>query len=217
MFDFLFPRPRPRPSRSSEELPSSAELQSACLASSPTELERLIIQQEQSLLDACAQNPDIEVAIFYLSRLNSSTLYPLTNTLRRRPDSLTPAQYFLECAARHGNAALVRHLLATYPDLDIRNETLGAVALTGGVEVWKALLEKDPSLKNAHYGHSGSAVEHSVMHNCPEGLRYLLEQGAKVEDEGHPILHMAEIAESPELIRGILKEFGADPTLRIEV
>lgn len=216
MFNFLFPRPRPRPSRSSEELPSSSELQSACLASSPTEPERLIIQQEQSLLDACAQNPDIEVAIFYLSRLNPSTLYPVTGTLRRRPDSLTPAQYLLECAARHGYAALVRHLLAAYPDLDIRNETLGAVSLTSGVEVWKALLEKDPSLKNAHYGHSGSVVEHCVMHNCPEVLRYLLEQGAKVEDEGRPILHVAEIAESSELVKGVLMEFGADSTLRIE-
>lgn len=54
------------------------------------------------------------------------------------------------------------------------------------------------------------------MWNRPEVLRYLLEQGAKVEDEGHPILHMAEIAESSEEIRGILREFGADPTLRIE-
>jgi len=38
----------------------------------------------------------------------------------------------------------VRHLLATYTDLDIRNQTLGADALTGGVEIWKALLEKSP-------------------------------------------------------------------------
>ena len=146
MFEFLFPRPNrdgfPRPDRNGEELPSPSDLQSACVASSSTELRRLIIQQEQSLLGTCAQNPDIEVAIFYLSRLHPSTLYPVCGTLRRRPDSLTPAQYLLERAACHGNAALVRHLLATYTDLDMRNQTLGADALTGGVEIWKALLEK---------------------------------------------------------------------------
>lgn len=108
----------------------------------------------------------------------------------------------------------MRHLLATYTDLDIRNETLGALALTGGVNIWKALLEKSPPLKNMHYGHSGSVVEHCVLWNHPEILRYLLEEGAKVEDEGRPILQIAEMAESSEEIRGILREFGADPTLR---
>jgi len=52
------------------------------------------------------------------------------------------------------------------------------------------------------------------MRNRPEILRYLLEQGARVEDEGRPILQIAEIAESSEEIRGILREFGADPTLK---
>jgi len=67
-----------------------------------------------------------------------------------------------------------------------------------------------------HYGHSGSVVEHCVMRNRPEILRYLLEQGARVEDEGRPILQIAEIAGSSEEIRGILRELGADPTLRID-
>lgn len=214
MSSFLFPRPRP--SRNGEELPSSSDLQSACLAFSPTELQRLIVQQERSLLDACAQKPDIEVAICYLSRLHPSALYPEPGTIRRRPDSLTPAQHLLECAAHHGNAALVRYLLATYTDIDFHSQILEATALTGGVEIRKALLEKAPTLKNMHYGHSGSVVEHCVMRDRPEVLRYLLEQGAKVEDEGHPILHKAEIAESSEEIRRILREFGAHPTLRID-
>jgi len=37
-----------------------------------------------------------------------------------------------------------------------------------------------------------------------------------VEDEGRPILLIAEIAGSSEEIRGILRELGADPTLRID-
>ena len=37
-----------------------------------------------------------------------------------------------------------------------------------------------------------------------------------MEDEGRPILLIAEIAGSSEEIRGILRELGADPTLRID-
>lgn len=37
-----------------------------------------------------------------------------------------------------------------------------------------------------------------------------------MEDEGRPFLQIAEIAESSEEIRGSLREFGADPTLRID-
>lgn len=152
--------------------------------------------------------------MFYLSRLHPSTIYEYSDNLRRRLDSLTLAQHFLERAALHGNAALVRHLLATYPGLDLRSQALGAHAFIGGVEIWKALVEKEPALKNMHYGHSGSLVEHCVLHDRPEILRYLLEQGAKVEDEGHPILQYADIAASSEEIQGILIDFGADPTLR---
>lgn len=207
MFDFFRSRPNPKDV-------SISDLQSACSGSSPTHLLNLLVRQQQFLLDICAQNPNVEIAIYYLSNLHPSTVYQHSDTLRRQPDSLTPAQYLLERAARHGNAALVRHLLAAYPELDLRSEVLGAHALTGGVEIWKALVEKEPSLKNVHYAHSGSIVQHCVLHHRPEILRYLLEQGAKVEDEGHPILQYAEVVESSEEIRAILKDFGADPTLR---
>ncbi|KAL8781354.1 MAG: hypothetical protein Q9213_006043 [Squamulea squamosa] len=207
MFEFFFSQPNPK----GEIVPLSSDLQSACLASSPTDIQRLIIRQEQYLLDSSAQNPNIKVAMFYLSRLHPSTLYQGSDTLRRRPDSFTPAQYLLERAACHGNAALVRHLLATYPDLDLKSQTLGLNALTGGIEIWKALVEKEPDLKNMHYGHSGSVVEKCVFYDHPEILRFLLEQGAKVEDEGRPILHIAEIRESSEEIRGMVIESQTVP------
>lgn len=72
--------------------------------------------------------------------------------------------------------------------------------MTGRVEIWKPLVEKQPGLKNMQYGHSGSVVEHCLMSDQPENLWYLLEQEAKVEDEAHPILQYAEIVESSEEI-----------------
>ena len=109
------------------------------------------------------------------------------------------------------------HLVNTHPDLDLFSESLGRRALHGGVNIWKVLLEKEPKLKNARWGHAGTVVEHCVMQQKVDVLRFLLEQGAKVESENKPILQMAEIAESPEEIKRLLREYGAHEEWREHV
>ena len=202
-----------------EAAPSTADLHSACLSSSPDDLNRFLPQQEQYLLDTCAQNQHhgIEISTPLLSRLSPSILYQPSNDLRRRPNSLSPQQYLLERAAFHANAPLVSHLLHTSPDLDIRSETLGMHAFTGGLEVWKAIIEQDDKMKDMHYGHSGSVVEHCIKFHKPEILRYVLQKGARVENEGRSVLQMAEIFESSEEVTTLLREFGADVDWREKV
>ena len=197
--------------------PSTSELSNACTSSPSEKLETLLDKHYRSLLDACAQNPNIETTALFLSHLNLSKIYRSEPGIRRRPDSLTPQQYVLERAAFHGNVPLLLHLANTHPDLDLFSETLGRRALHGGVNIWKALLEKEPKLKNARWGHAGTVVEHCVMQQKVDVLRFLLEQGAKVESEEKPILQMAEIAESPEEIKRLLKEYGADEGWREHV
>lgn len=198
--------------------PSTSDLRSACLSSSPNDLGRLLPQYEQLLLDTCAQNHHgIEISASLLSRLNPNIRYQPSNDLRRRPNSLSPQQYLLERAAFHANASLVSHLLNTYSDLDIRSETLGMHAFTGGLDIWKAIIEKDDKMKDMHYGHSGSIVEHCIKFFKVDILRYVLGKGASVEDEGRSVLQMAEIFESPEEVKRLLREYGADVDWREKV
>lgn len=197
--------------------PSTPELLNACNSCSAEQLGSLLDKHHQSLLDACAQNPNVETTALFLSHLNLSTVYKSEPGLRRRPGSLTPQQFVLERAAFHNNAPLVLHLVNTYPDLDLFSETLGRRALHGGVNIWKVLLEKEPKLKDARWGHAGTVVEHCVMQEKVDVLRFLLEQGAKVESEARPILQMAETAESPEEIKRLLREYGADEGWREHV
>ena len=196
---------------------STTELLNACTSSPPEELGSLLDKHHQSLLDACAQNPNVETTAILLSHLNLSTVYKSEPGLRRRPNSLTPQQYVLERAAFHGNATLVSHLVNTHPDLDLFDETLGRRALHGGVKVWKVLLEKESKLKDARWGHAGMVDEHCVMQENVDVLRLLLQQGAKMESQARPILQIAEIAESPEEIKCLLREYGADEGWREHV
>ena len=207
---------RPKPS-DGNEAPSTSDLRAACQTStSSDDLTRSLVHQEQSLLDACAQNRrgGVEISTVLLAHLNPNIRYQPSNNFRRRPDGLGPSQHLLERAAFHANTSLVRHLLSTHPNLDIHSETLGMHAFTGGVHVWAAIIEHEPGMKDMRYGHSGSVVEHAVKFRKVEVLRYVLEQGAKVEEDERPILQIATIFEAGEEIEGVLKEFGADARWR---
>ncbi|KAL9004916.1 MAG: hypothetical protein Q9188_002283 [Gyalolechia gomerana] len=201
------------------DFPSRSNLRTVRLAS-PSHVNRLLIQHEQALLDTCAQNRNVEVAILLLSHYQRTILYPCGDDIYRRDDSLSPQQFLLERAAYHNNPPLFRYLLSTYPNLDIGADTLGFNAVCGGsVEIWKCLVEKEPRIKDRRFGpggHMRSVVDQCVMLGKTQILRYLLEQGARVEDEWSPVLQRIEIVQPKgrEEIERWLKEAGADTEWR---
>ena len=190
--------------------PTAKEIPMACAQNSISDLKTILDHHDQFLLQEVARRGTGQLAAYVLDRVSTSAEYPDPLGLGRKPHSLKAEQFLLEHAAMFGNVDVIEYLLARGSDLDLQSHTLGCHAMEGGVEIWQVLLRHQPGLKNQHYGHAGSVVEHCVKHDHIDLLRYLLEQGAAVEDEDRPILQMAEVMDASDEIKGLLVKYGAN-------
>lgn len=104
----------------------------------------------------------------------------------------------------------MQYVLRRNPQLDLQNRIIACNATNGGVEAWKVLLSHDSGLKNIRHGHVGTVVEHCVKHGLVDVLRYLLQQGALIEEEDRPVLQVAEVVGASKEIQDLLISYGAD-------
>lgn len=136
------------------------------------------------------------------------------------PPTLTPLHAFT-LSAKLSRPVSFDYLLAHHPDLasSLRTDSLLLNALTGDcVPVWRIILAHEPGAKDHRFGHFGTVVERCVSWNMKELLRYLLGEGAKVEQwRGKPILLRAEIFEADEEIKEMLVRYGARTDFADEV
>lgn len=192
--------------------PTIAEIQLACSQNATGELIRLIDRQDQTLLQEVALSSDAQTAAHVLDRISTTAVYSSETSLgfKRPPSSLIAEQYLLERAANFANVAVMQYVLKRNPELDLRNHILACNATNGGVEAWKVLLRHDAGLKDIRHGHAGTVVEHCVKHGHVDVLRYLLEQGALVEEEDRPVLQVAEVVGASKEIQELLISYGAD-------
>lgn len=138
-----------------------------------------------------------------------SSLTHLTSPITTPPTTALDA---LSLTARLSRPVAFLHLLNQHPSLtsSLATEPLLLAALTGGsVPIWRIILSHEPMAKNRRFGHYGTVVERCVTGAKTELLAFLLQEGARVEMTGRPILLRAKVCGASEEIRELLVRYGA--------
>ncbi|KAI4176706.1 MAG: hypothetical protein LQ346_007830 [Caloplaca aetnensis] len=156
----------------------------AILANDVPALCSLFETQDRHLLTKLAQHGSPGMAAFILFR-HPYAAYPDPPDHVPNPcPTLHPLQFLVREAAYNGNAALFRYLVTEHHLLTAnRNvEYILINAITGGLPIWKTILEAEPQWKDHEfYGHRGVILEKVVEFGGPdkkELLQFLLDEGA---------------------------------------
>lgn len=150
--------------------------------------------------------PSLENAILAddLSALSALLATPLDATI-------TPLGA-LALSARLSRPASFAHLISQYPTLiaSFNTDSVLLDAVSGGsIPIWRIILEHRPDAKNQRFGHFGTVVERCVANGKSDLLKYLLAEGARVEQTGRPILIRAKVWLASEEIKETLAKYGA--------
>ncbi|KAI9753183.1 MAG: hypothetical protein M4579_005298 [Chaenotheca gracillima] len=92
------------------------------------------------------------------------------------PKAIPRAEDMVQQAAISGNPALVRFLFEEFPDFRTDPATHYA-AFRGGLDVYKAFLEKFPDLLMHGFGHMGDPLNMAAMYNDLPFVEFLLGKG----------------------------------------
>lgn len=121
------------------------------------------------------------------------------------------AQVVLEYSALKGNVALFQHMLQRM-QAPLLGKFLRLYAVTGGVEIWRALLAYNPDCLHWEIGEHGDALGQAVLEKDVALVRFLLEQGIDVQQSnfvGMPILPAAKSIDAGQEIVTLLTNHGA--------
>lgn len=187
----------------------------ACHANDPAKVIKIIDQQELVLLREIAHHCDPQTVALVLTRIIDEDIdLPKTevlSTLSLRAFKME--KKFLDQAAYWANTAVMELILKrNREDRGIPvvcDFTVLSNATIGGVESWKTLIAHDRTLMGLRTAEGGTPVEHCVRFGHTDVLRFLLKQGAPVEDKDHPILSVAESAGANPEILALLTQHGA--------
>lgn len=122
-------------------------------------------------------------------------------------------QIVLEHSAARGNVALLQHMLQRMrPPPQALGTFLRLHAVTGGVEIWRALLAYNPECLHWEIGEHGDALGQAVLKKDTELVRFLLAQGINVKNSnfvGMPVLPAAKGVGANSEIIDLLTSYGA--------
>lgn len=120
-------------------------------------------------------------------------------------------QIALEQSAFAGNVVLFQHLLQHLPE-PLLGKKLRLNAITGGVEIWRALLAHNHECIDWEIGEQGDALGQAVVKRKTDLVRFLLEEGISVRNSnfiGTPVLQAARTVGSSAEIIHLLVQHGA--------
>lgn len=156
-------------------------------------LRTLLEKQDSELFAQVAKNGTAETAAYLLSRHSVPEDY--SQYVPAPSPTHNPTQYLICESARYGNCDLFRYLLTEYPPFlsgaNRRNlERLLVIAMVGGVDIWKIILEYKPHLKDYEFsGHQGCVLEMALrLGPHKDLLEFLLKEGADTDRAGDPVL-----------------------------
>ena len=147
---------------SKKSIPSLQEqILDACSGSDVPKLQNLIEAWDEQLLKTAAGSGSIEIVQQLRGR------YSTTESLN---------QIMLGAAAQKCNVEVFKFLLQQGGIAGI-SDHVRSLALEGGVEIWKAILDYNPELINYDFGEKGDPISMAVLMNNAPLLAFFLDQG----------------------------------------
>ncbi|KAF7858934.1 hypothetical protein EAF04_008975 [Stromatinia cepivora] len=138
-----------------------------------------------------------------LERLLASEQNPAEETI----------QSILNAAAWKSQTSIVNFLLSKYPSVPLPEETIRAAVYSPSVELFSALLSKDPAIINHQFDRRGTPIALACMNKQPvEFLEFLLKAGADPnQDPDTAPLPLVSVAAFYNDIRAadVLLKYGA--------
>ncbi|KAL8853464.1 MAG: hypothetical protein Q9221_001622 [Calogaya cf. arnoldii] len=118
---------------------------------------------EQSLLEACTNGDFAEVV----------------RLLSGRNEAPPGCKKLLDAAASKGHPNIVRYLLRKYDDQQLHVDAEHALMATwGGLECFRLICEREPSLLHTEWEHNGNALQMAIFRSDIDLLNFTLQHGA---------------------------------------